>query len=268
MRAPSFAIAALAFVFCLVPVRAQIAPPNEAGISMGHLHSMARDAEAEKNFWIAIGGTSASTGRMSVVKFPGILVLINQADAAAAPAGSAGSVVDHAGFLVKDAKAALARWKEAGLTPTAPFNAANQGAFLLSPAGIRVEFMEDTSIQDAMVFHHVQWATADPAAVQAWYVKTFGAAAGKRKSYLAADVPGANLTFGQATSPTVGTRGRALDHIGFEVKDLASFCKKLEAEGQKFDAPCNPRPGAPVSITYITDPFGTYIELTQGLTRY
>ena len=129
--------------------------------------------------------------------------------------------------------------------------------------------MEEITLKDPVVFHHVQWATAaDPAAVQAWYVKTFGAAAGKRGTYLAADVPGANLTFGAAPSPTVGTRGRSLDHIGFEVKDLAGFCKKLEADGQKFDMPCNPRPGATVSITYITDPFGTYIELTQGLTRY
>jgi len=99
---------------------------------------------------------------------------------------------------------------------------------------------------------------------------TFGAIAGKRNNFEAADLPGGNLTFKQLTQPavTVPTRGRALDHISFEVKDLASFCKQLEADGQKFDAPCNPRPGAATSITYITDPFGTYIELTQGLNRY
>jgi catechol 2,3-dioxygenase-like lactoylglutathione lyase family enzyme len=108
----------------------------------------------------------------------------------------------------------------------------------------------------------------DPAAMQAWYAKTFGAVPGKRKSYTAADVPGANLTFDKATGPTVGTKGRGLDHIGFEIQDLAGFCKKLEADGQKFDMPCNPRPGAAINITYITDPFGTYIELTQGLNRY
>jgi catechol 2,3-dioxygenase-like lactoylglutathione lyase family enzyme len=265
MLRASFALLIPACLLFLTPCRAQVAPPNAAGISACHLHSMAKDAEAEKNFWLALGGTSAATGRMSVVKFPGILVLINQAEAVG---GSAGSVVDHAGFQVKDAKAALAKWKEAGITPVTPFNAANQGAFLLSPAGIRVEFMEDPSLKNEIVFHHIQWATADPAAVQAWYVKTFGATAGTRNNFLAADVPGANLTFGAATTPTVGTKGRGLDHIGFEVKDLAAFCKQLEAAGQKFDVPCNPRPGATTSITYITDPFGTYIELTQGLNRY
>lgn len=253
---------ALAF---LAPSRAQIAPPNQMGVSAGHLHSYAKDAEAEKSFWTALGGVPVSSGRMAVIKFPGILVLINQGDASG---GSAGSVVDHAGFLVKDAKASLAKWKEAGLAVATPFNASNQGAFLLSPAGIRVEFNEDAALKDPIVFHHIQWATADPAAIQAWYAKTFGAVPGKRNNFTAADVPGANLTFGQAAAPTVGTKGRGLDHIGFEIQDLASFCKKLEADGQKFDVPCNPRPGAATSITYITDPFGTYIELTQGLNRY
>lgn len=249
------------------PSRAQIAPPNAMGVSVGHLHDISKDVEGEAKFWTAIGGVSVGTGRMRTIKFPGILVLIQAGENTG---GSAGSVVDHAAFLVKDAKAALAKWKEAGLNVTAPFNASNQGAFLLTPDGIRLEFAEDTSLMEPIVFHHIQWITPDPVAIKAWYVKTFGAVPGKRNNFEAADLPGGNLTFQQATPPavTVPTRGRALDHISFEVKDLASFCKKLEADGQKFDAPCNPRPGAATSITYITDPFGTYIELTQGLNRY
>jgi catechol 2,3-dioxygenase-like lactoylglutathione lyase family enzyme len=257
-----FIFAATALV---APAWAQLAPPNAMGVSMGHLHAFAKDAEAEKNFWVAIGGSPVGSGRMAVVKFEGILVLINQGDTSG---GSAGSVINHVGFLVKDAAACAAKWKEAGLTPATPFGANHQGAFLLSPAGIRVEFNEDASIKDPLIFHHVQWAAEDPAAMQAWYAKTFGAVPGMRKNFTAADVPGANLTFDKATGPTVGTKGRGLDHIGFEIQDLAGFCKTLEAAGQKFDAPCNPRPGAATNITYITDPFGTYIELTQGLSRY
>jgi len=247
------------------PLRAQIALPNAMGVSMGHLHAFAKDAEAERSFWVAIGGQSVGAGRMAVVKFAGVLVLINQGDTSG---GSAGSIINHVGFLVKDAKACAAKWQGAGLTPTTPFDAHNQGAFLFSPGGIRVEFNEDSSIAQAMVFHHVQWAAEDPAAMQAWYAKTFGAVPGMRKNFTAADVPGANLTFDKAPAPLAGTKGRALDHIGFEIQDLAAFCKTLEAAGQKFDMPCNPRPGAATNITYITDPFGTYIELTQGLNRY
>src|ERR1019366_6517502 len=97
----------------------------------------------------ALGGVAVSSGRMPVIKFPGILVLIKQGDTSG---GSAGSGVHHAGFLVKDAKGPLTKGKEAGLAVAAPFNASNQGAFLLSPAGIRVEFNEDVSLKGPIVF--------------------------------------------------------------------------------------------------------------------
>ncbi len=76
-----------------------------------------------------------------------------------------------------------------------------------------------------------------------------------------------NLTFSQATGPVAPTKGRALDHIGFEVKDLEAFCKKLEAAGVKFDMPYRKIPALGLSIAFLTDPWGTYIELTEGLNR-
>ena len=48
-----------------------------------------------------------------------------------------------------------------------------------------------------------------------------------------------------------------LDHLGFEVANLPAFCKKLEAMGVTLDVPCAGR-------TFLTDPWGTYIELTEG----
>ena len=71
--------------------------------------------------------------------------------------------------------------------------------------------------------------------MKAWYVKTFGAVPGKRGNFEAADLPGVNLTFSGAPEPVVTTRGRSLDHIGFEVKDLENFVKKLETSGIKMD---------------------------------
>ena len=48
----------------------------------------------------------------------------------------------------------------------------------------------------------------------------------------AADLPGVNLTFSGAPAPVVGTKGRALDHIGFEVKGSREFfVRQLEARG-------------------------------------
>jgi extradiol dioxygenase family protein len=55
-----------------------------------------------------------------------------------------------------------------------------------------------------------------------------------------------------------------LDHIGFEVRNLAAFCKKLEANGVKFDIPYA-KQSSGIASAFLTDPWGTYIELTEGL---
>ena len=73
---------------------------------------------------------------------------------------------------------------------------------------------------------------------------------------------------GSTPAPPAGTKGRYLDHIGFEVKDLDAFAKKLEADGVKFDmAPRDMTKQFGLKIAFITDPFGTYIELTEGLSK-
>ncbi len=59
------------------------------------------------------------------------------------------------------------------------------------------------------------------------------------------------------------TLGRVLDHIGFDVKDLQAFIKKIEAEGIKLDEPYRKNAATGNAITYITDPWGTRVELVQ-----
>jgi hypothetical protein len=53
--------------------------------------------------------------------------------------------------------------------------------------------------------------------------------------------------------------------VGFEVKDLEALCKKLEAAGVTFDRPYAPVPALGIAVAFFTDPFGTYVELTEGL---
>ena len=64
---------------------------------------------------------------------------------------------------------------------------------------------------------------------------------------------------------TVGTTGRAIDHIGFEVKNLEAFTKKLEAQGIKLDRPYTKVPQLGIAIAFMKDPWGTNIEMTEGL---
>ena len=80
------------------------------------------------------------------------------------------------------------------------------------------------------------------------------------------DVAGAKLTYGLAKEKQTGTKGRALDHIGFEVPSLDFTYQKLTLQGLKFDAePRAVNDGKTKDRVHRPDPWGTYIELTQGL---
>jgi extradiol dioxygenase family protein len=103
--------------------------------------------------------------------------------------------------------------------------------------------------------------------IQACYAEMFGAKRGKRKQWEVDDLPGVNLTFATSDAATVGTNGRVLDHIGFEVTGLDAFCKKAEANGARFDTPYTLRPELGLALAFLTDPWGTKIELTEGLNK-
>lgn len=263
---------------CLAP--AQLTAPNEAGVAMGHLHLNVRDVDAQKKFWIeAMGATPAKLGPMDVMKLPGVLIMFRKGEPSG---GTKGSVVNHLGFKVRDIKQSVEKMKAAGanfVTRTEvgggratgdywlnPAQKAHQ-AFIMAPDDVKIELTEDPALSVPIAHHHVHFNTAALDDTKAWYVKTFGAAGGKRGQFEAADVPGANLTFSGAGEPVAGTKGRSLDHIGFEVKNLEAFCKRLEESGVKFDSPYRKVPALGISIAFFTDPWGTYIELTEGLNR-
>ena len=68
-----------------------------------------------------------------------------------------------------------------------------------------------------------------------------------------------------AVSPT---KGRAIDYVGYEVKDLKAFCKKLQASGVKLDQPYSKSRHKSYASAMITDPWGISIELTEGLNKF
>jgi catechol 2,3-dioxygenase-like lactoylglutathione lyase family enzyme len=266
-------ILALGAILPTTTARAQLADPGSVGVAMGHVHLAVQDIEATKKFWIAVGGTPASKlGANEVVKFPGVLILIRKATDP--PAGTVGSVVNHIGFLVPNVAVTRAKWQAAGLMMEPPNPANAKQIYVHTPDDlVRIEILEDAMQTEPIKFHHVHFFVADSGgtntvlAMQAWYAKTFGAKPGKRGQFEAADLPGVNLTFAKSDTPTVGTKGRALDHIGFEIKDLKGFCKKAEAAGIKLDMPYTPRPDLGIALAFITDPWGTYIELNEGLNK-
>ena len=127
-----------------------------------------------------------------------------------------------------------------------------------------MEILEDKT-QSMPIRHehvHLFLPEGEIAKAQAWYAKTFGGKAGTRNNAPVVDVPGAQIRFTKADAPQARTLGRVLDHIGFDVKDLKAFITKIEGEGIKLDEPYRESPSGN-AITYITDAWGTRIELIK-----
>jgi catechol 2,3-dioxygenase-like lactoylglutathione lyase family enzyme len=250
----------------LGPARAQLEPPNEAGVTMGHVHLNVRDIEAHKKFWVEqFGATLVQRERMPGVKLPGMLILFRQQRP---DGGSEGTVMDHIGLKVRDLADVLKHCRAAGVQVQREFTGSEgfPNAYIIAPDDLKIELQQDTSLSVIAASHHLHYYVGEPLPLRDWYVKTFSLRAGKRGAHLAADVPGMNLSFQPfKIPPTAGTKGRVLDHVGFEVKNLEEFCKKLEASGVKLDAPYRKVPSLGIASAYLTDPVGVYIELTEGL---
>ncbi|MEO8052717.1 MAG: VOC family protein [Acidobacteriota bacterium] len=254
-------LAAIA-VLSIAPLSAQLAPPNAMGVSIGHVHVNARDVEAQQRFWTQLGGTLVHNGKIQMVQFPGMFINLRKQDPTN---GTVGSVVNHIGFHVKNLADWMPKWEAAGLKIEAGANAKQK--FLTAPDDIRVEIIEESSIATPVAMHHIHMFVPDPLETQAWYVKNFGGVAGKRGRYDTVNFPGSELTLAKSDTPQAPTKGRAIDHIGFELKNLDQFVKSLEANGIHTDAAIRTSGNAPtLRLTYIMDPWGTNIELTQGLT--
>jgi catechol 2,3-dioxygenase-like lactoylglutathione lyase family enzyme len=131
--------------------------------------------------------------------------------------------------------------------------------------GLRIEILEDKNQKVPIKHHHVHFFVPESAidSMQAWYGNLFGAKPGTRGNFKTGYVPGAELAYSKTSEPTVTTKGRVLDHIGFDVNDLDAFLKKAEAAGVKALVPATKNPTNGVSLAFIADPWGTYIELNQ-----
>jgi len=130
-----------------------------------------------------------------------------------------------------------------------------------------VELVQVKGQAQPIALHHVHFFGQQNAEMRAWYEKTFSSKPRQGCGFLVADLPGVALNFTQSPEATVGTSGRAMDHIGFEVKGLETFLKNLEAQGVKVTTPYRSVPALNLAIAFINDPWGTSIELTEGLDK-
>ena len=155
------------------------------------------------------------------------------------------SVVNHVGFIVKNVQEQVAKWKANGVPVLPGSNNRLDQAFVVTPDGVRIEILEDKTQTMPIRHEHVHFSLpeAEIPKAQAWYAKTFGGKAGTRNNAPVVDIPGGQFRFAKADTAQAPTKGRVLDHIGFDVKDLQAFVKKIEAEGIKLDEPSARRGG-------------------------
>jgi len=239
--------------------------PAEARVSNSHIHLFTKDPEVQRHFWVDVMGATA--GKMGpdrdVYTLPKVLVIVDKGNPTA---GTEGSIVNHVGFKVRDMKDILDKVAAQNFTIQVKNPPENpKQAFFLGPDDIRIELLADDKLTTVSENHQVHFFTPDVDAMQKWYVATFGATpvafgAGKVKL---ATLPGVSLIFSPSETPVTGTKGRALDHIGFEVKQLEGFSRTLEANGVTLDTPYRRIPKMGLAVTFLTDPWGTRIELTE-----
>lgn len=256
----------------------------EGPVVYGHHHFNTTDMAAQKRFYVAtLGGALATIGtnNLEVIEFPNVLLFFRPMQQPTG--GTIGTTVNHIGFSVPDLKPVVARIKANGykmitsesvaatVKVTDDIAAASPTtniAFALGPEDVKVEFVEVKAQTAPIQLHHVHFFGERNAEMQAWYAKTFGAAAQPQapgQAFVTAQLPGVTLSFSPSQTPTVATQGRALDHIGFEVRNLEAFTKKLEADGISLTVPYREVPALGIKIAFINDPWGTNIELTEGL---
>jgi catechol 2,3-dioxygenase-like lactoylglutathione lyase family enzyme len=259
---------------------------KDAPVVVGHYHLNVSSVEEHKKFWVdTLGGTAIKFGSegVDVIRFPGVFLFLRKQT----PTGpTRGSTLDHIGFAVPDVPKMTAKvvangygltvGREPGPGETAsPPTAGNYGKFsyLVGPDGVKVELVtNDAANAPPIMHHHVHFVNTRFVEMQQWYMKAFDATLrpGQTDYFIGADLPGVgymlNFFSWLPSQALTGTKGRAIDHVGFEVKNLQEFTKRIEAKGIKLAEPYHRVPElGNMGIAALVDPWGTSIELTEGL---
>jgi len=265
-------------ILCAAAASAELLPANDAGVTVGHLDTNVKDLDAAKKFWSLLGGKPIKIDGVDVMKFPGVLVFLRKGNVTG---DTMGTNFDHAGFWVPDGKSLVGKLRSAGvkMDPTAGSRKQEYKGYswgnVYSPDGVKVEILEDSNLSIPIELDHIHLYGANGVAetdVQAWYHKVFDArlmldpVPNAGHPVVAGLIANVEFKMTAVTDKLVPMNGRAVEHMGFEIKNLAAYCKKLEANGLKFDNPYSK--GASYASAQLTDPWGTTIELTEGLNKF
>ena len=229
----------LVLVCCLVlssssPALAQLAPPNDIGVALGHIHLVVKNVETQKEFWTTMLGGTAVTERTAHAD--PVSRDLHHASAGRCH-GSVGRI-DRQPFRIRvQGSRRCARPLEGGGRQVRRRRDESE-------SGIRLRSRQRDSRRGLWRSVAARagraWITStcirpksDIPAMQAWYAKVFGGLPGKRQRVA---LPGLtdcdyfhrfNLSFSAGEGKLAPTKGRELDHIGFDVRNLDDFEKRL-----------------------------------------
>ena len=213
-----------------------------------------------RRFWVdVLGAQVVNAGSLELLKLPGVFLVLSNAETTE---GSEGSAVDHFAFRARDLPSVKSKLAAAGVSIVRDDPREIVAMF---PDKVKVEFYAAPTLAVPLEHFHVHFFTSDPDGLRAWYAKHFGAVPTTQGNATVQGVPGIAFSVRKTDAPQAATKGRSLDHIGFEVRGLEAFCKKLEAEGVTLDTPFRDVPRIGLKIAFVVDPAGTRIELTEGL---
>ena len=252
------------------PLSAQLFPPGDDGLTMGHVLLNVSDAAAHRQFWTTqFDAKPVTVGKLEGITIPGVVVLFRPQPRTGP---SEGSTINHMGLKVNSLAAYTARFDKGGFKYDPPRIGREKTpqTYVTGPDTFRMELVEDPRIPAPVVSHHLHYWLEQPLDVKKLYVQKLLLKPTMRGPYESADVPGMNLTLaplGSQKGPGVPTKGRLLDSIGFDVPNLKAYVEKIAANGVMFDTPYGKDPELGLPSATLTDPWGVTIRLTEGLSK-
>ncbi len=249
---------------------AQLFPAGDEMMTMGHVLLNVSEVAPHRDFWTSqFDAKPVKVGTLEGITIPGVVVLF-RVQPRTGP--SEGTTINHMGLKLKRLSDFTARFDKAGLKYDPPRIGREKTpqTYVNGPDTFRMELVEDSTLPAPVVSHHLHYWLEHPADVKKWYVQKLMLKPTMRGPYDSGDVPGMNLTLaplGSQKVPGVPTKGRLMDSIGFDVRDLKAYVEKIKANGATFDVPYGRDPELGLMSATVTDPWGVTIRLTEGLNK-
>jgi catechol 2,3-dioxygenase-like lactoylglutathione lyase family enzyme len=206
---------------------------------------IAKDPQSVRRLWVdVLGAKRAQQGALDGVRLQGANVWIDKGDPSG---GTEGSVIRDIGVRVRDLDGVLARAGRAGYHS---HQTSRISARLMAPDNVLLELVGDPGIGAEVAADHIHFLVPDATLARRWYSERFGY-----------PTLGIRLDFITAATSAGPTKGRAVDHMGFDVENLDNYTAAVKA--LTLESAPTEMPELRIKSVFLSDPWGTRIELTE-----